>query len=382
MIKTIGYVCLTDPYNDRKDWSGSVYKIREAIELAGFRVIWIPYRINTFFVFVARICRKIEEFTCRGKVIGGVMYQPIAKACARSIDMTLVRQCDCLFFPGGAQIGYFLKTEKPYIFFADSTFILMEDYYWHGLAARIRKSAEELDKRASQKALLNIRSSQWAIDSVIHDYHCLPEKCHILQFGPNIDTKDITPNAPYKNGPLNILFSGVNWERKGGNIAVEAVRLLRNYGIDAHLFIAGPQECPPGIVNCDFVIFIGFLDKNCPQDYKVYIDLYKQSHMLLLPTRAECSGTVFCEASAFGIPSYSYATGGVQNYVINDYNGYAFPMSAQSKDFAKKIYDDFRNDRFSVYHTNALTLHKEKLSWEAWASRFYDILTHTEYNQD
>ena len=50
-MKKIGYVCAENPFSERKAWSGSIFKIREAIELAGFEVVWIPYdsqyKINT-----------------------------------------------------------------------------------------------------------------------------------------------------------------------------------------------------------------------------------------------------------------------------------------------------------------------------------------------
>lgn len=31
-MKTIGYVTAADPFHDRKAWSGTIYKVREAIE--------------------------------------------------------------------------------------------------------------------------------------------------------------------------------------------------------------------------------------------------------------------------------------------------------------------------------------------------------------
>lgn len=37
----IGYVSAQNPYTDRKAWSGTMYKVREAIENAGFDVEWV-----------------------------------------------------------------------------------------------------------------------------------------------------------------------------------------------------------------------------------------------------------------------------------------------------------------------------------------------------
>ena len=40
---TFGYVSKANPFIDRKAWSGTIFKIRESIEQAGYTVRWIPY---------------------------------------------------------------------------------------------------------------------------------------------------------------------------------------------------------------------------------------------------------------------------------------------------------------------------------------------------
>lgn len=42
-MKTIGYVTAADPFHDRKAWSGTIYKVREAIENAGSMCFGYPY---------------------------------------------------------------------------------------------------------------------------------------------------------------------------------------------------------------------------------------------------------------------------------------------------------------------------------------------------
>lgn len=65
-MKTIGYVTAADPFHDRKAWSGTIYKVREAIENAGFNVFWIPVRLS----FLHNLYVKISAFRygplCRG----------------------------------------------------------------------------------------------------------------------------------------------------------------------------------------------------------------------------------------------------------------------------------------------------------------------------
>lgn len=372
----IGYVCDTNPFEDRLTWSGLIYKIREAIELAGFQVIWIPYNKSTSLV---RFCEKIRWGLYKvlgGKqILGGCHFLPETYAFAKSIAKNdQFNSCDYLFFPGGGQISLFLKTKKPIIYYTDATVNLMINYYWFNCHPMSIKMACWLERKASQKAKLNIRASLWATNSVIKDCKCKPSKCVTLEFGANLDSSDITPIAPYRVGQLRVLFSGVEWARKGGDIAVDTIRLLREKGYDAILHVVGVKELPQYCMDCKYIVNHGFLDKNDISSYNKYIDILRNSHILLLPTQAECAGIVFCEAAGFGIPSYTYATGGTENYVQNEINGFAFPSTYGAFEFAERISDDIKHENMIRLHEGALNLYKEKLSWSAWSMHFQKVV--------
>lgn len=371
MVK-IGYVTFIVP-SDRRSSSGTVFKMREAIEAAGFEVVWIPYHRVTIHTILHWIILTARNVFGRKKWLRGEHYEPIAKGYAKSIDKSLIQQCDYLFFPFAGQIYPFLDTDVPSIYFSDATTPLMINYYFRNLSEKSIRMASLLDQQGCAAAYINIRSSHWALDSTIKDCGGNPDRCFVLEFGANIDKKDIIPVEPYNGGPLNILFSGVDWERKGGDIAVETVQLLRDKGIDAHLIVAGPKSIPN--TGCgEFVEFVGFLDKNDEADYKRYVELFRRSHLFLLPTKAECSAIVFCEAAAFGLPCYTYDTGGTSNYVINSVNGYALPEGSSAKVFAEHIYHDIHDDNLRVLRDGALKLSKERLSWDVWSKGFKKIM--------
>ena len=374
--KVIGYICDTNPFEDRLTWSGLIYKIREAIESAGYQVVWIPYDKTTKYV---HLCEKIRwrlyKLLGRKQILGGCHFLPETYALARSIEMNeQFDNCDYLFFPGGGQISLFLKTKKPIIYYTDATVHLMINYYWYDCHPFSVRMACWLEKKACQKAALNIRASSWATNSVINDCKCKPSNCVTLEFGANIDASDIDPITPYTKGQLRILFSGVEWERKGGDIAVETVRLLREKGIDAILHIVGINELPLYCRNFVYIVNHGFLDKNDAIDYQKYIDILKNSHVFLLPTQAECAGIVFCEASGFGIPSYTYATGGTENYVKNGVNGYALMKNNGAADFAERILKDIEENNMLNLHEGAIKLYNERLSWSSWSKRFQKVV--------
>jgi len=373
--KTIGYVSAANPFTDRKAWSGLIYKIREAIELSGYEVRWIPYTKDSKSIIYQKVKLKLKHLLGGGKYLSGVHNPTIAKLYAKSIKTKNLERCDYLFFPGGAQISLFLENNNiPIINYTDATVQCMKDYYWIGFNHKSIKMAENLETATAQQCLFNIRSSQWAKNSLINDCNADPSKCVVLEFGANIDNEDIKPIKPYSGGQLNVLFSGVAWDRKGGAIAVETVKKLRNRGINARLIVVGPKNIPSECQNVDYVDFVGFLNKNDRNDYIKYIKLFRESHVFLLPTKAECAGVVFSEASSFGIPCYTYATGGTTNYVINGINGQTIELGNGADAFADAIYDDLSKDHITDFSQNALHLYSERLSWEAWSRRFRELL--------
>ena len=373
---TIGYVCETDPRKDRLAWSGLIYKIREAIEQAGFEVVWIPICEQTKFLkWTARLRWRLYHFGGEKNILAGVHFLPEAYGLAKSIKKNDdFDRCDMLFFPRGGQISLFLNTNKPIIYHSDATVQVMVDYYWKNCHPLSVKMACWLERKASQKASLIIRASKWAVDSVINDCGCDPNRCVVIEFGANFDETDIIPITPYQGGRLEVLFPGVEWERKGGDIAVETIRLLRERGYDAVLNIVGIKELPAYCSKYDFIVDHGFLNKNNIEDYRKYIHLFNCCHILLLPTQVECAGIVFCEAAGHGMPSYTYATGGTENYVLNGINGYTLSPAQGASDFAERILKDIESENMVNLHEGSLKLYKEKLSWKAWSSHFREVM--------
>ena len=373
---TIGYVCETDPWRDRLAWSGLIYKLREAIEQAGFEVVWIPFYEQTKFLkWAARLRWRLYRIGGERRILAGVHFLPEVYGYAKSIKKDEVfNRCDMLFFPRGGQISLFLNTKKPIIYHSDATVQVMVNYYWKNCHPLSVKMASWLERKASQKASLIIRASKWAVDSVINDCGCDPKRCVVIEFGSNFDESDIKPITPYQGGKLEVLFPGVEWERKGGDVAVETVRLLRERGYDAVLNIVGIKEMPVYCSEYDFIVDHGFLNKNDKDAYLKYLRLFKKCHLLLLPTQAECAGIVFCEAAGFGIPAYTYATGGTENYVQNGVNGYALPIVQGAFEFAERIAKDIELENMMMLHNGALNLYKNKLSWSAWSRRFRDVI--------
>lgn len=364
----IGYVSQANPFTDRKAWSGTIYKIRESIENAGFEVEWVRITPPNGLLKIIKAFLKLRY--------GFTIHHPwIFKILAKYTDWKVASDCDMLFIPGGAQIMKYSPTSKPYVYYSDACFNQMVGYYWHDMNKGLVKLANKEEEWAIRNSALNIRASEWAKNDAVFFYKDNPDKNFVLEFGANLDDKDIHESTIYRGGQLNILFSGVEWDRKGGDIAVNAVKVLREkYHIDAILNIVGIRTLPTHVSELGFVKNFGFLNKNFPEQYDTYVDIIKRSNIFLLPTKAECAGIVFCEASAFGLPIYTYDTGGIGNYVINGQNGYRLDIKSTAEDFADKIHTSIISWELPTLHDGALKLYSERLNWNSWSTKFRNII--------
>ena len=165
--------------------------------------------------------------------------------------------------------------------------------------------------------------------------------------------------------------------------AIDTVKKLINTGINAKLLLVGIKldDIPANYRNLPWVEYFGFMNKNMPEQYQRYVDAIKRSHLLLLPTSAECSAIVFSEAAAYGLPVFTYDTGGIGNYVIDGYNGYRLRLGASANDFSVKIKETLFDGKLTKLSGNALQLYADNLSWSAWSRRFRGIIEEYENNK-
>ena len=368
---TVGYVCDSNPFVDKTAWSGLNYKIRESIENAGCKVVWLNCRPNGK---LAKFCRLWNE-RFHGKTTMFEHTRFFFRLRAMAIDKTKINQCDILFFPRGAQVMKYLQCDKPFIYYSDATFQLLCGYYWKPLTKWQYRVGNSLESYAILNSRINIRASRWAADSVVHDYGYDLDHTYVLGFGANLEEGDMKPVVPYSGqGRLNILFSGVDWKRKGAEIAIRTVELLNERGVDAHLYLVGLRSVPEPYQNHPYVENVGYLNKSIPEQYDIYVQTVRKCHLFLLPTRAECAGIVFGECSAYGIPIYTYDTGGIGDYVFNGENGFRLPMTAVSEDFANIIMDTLSPEKQRKLHENCLKMYKNSLNWGIWSSKFRAII--------
>jgi glycosyltransferase involved in cell wall biosynthesis len=261
-----------------------------------------------------------------------------------------------------------LNRPEPITYWSDGVWDIMADYYYHNPLASFHTRAKLHERQGIEKAAHAVYSSDWAADGARRHYGVSNDKLSVIPFGPNLEishTRADIENAlrARRRDLCVLLFLGVDWERKGGQIALEAARLLNQRGLKTELVVVGckvPGEKP------DFVREVGYVSKRTVEGRGLLSELLRSSHFLILPTRAECSAIVFCEASAFGLPIVTTDTGGISTYVRHDVNGIRFPLSADAEEYSERIYRLFHDrSAYEAMSLNGWNEFQSRLNWES-----------------
>jgi glycosyltransferase involved in cell wall biosynthesis len=237
----------------------------------------------------------------------------------------------------------FLDTDLPTLVWTDATFHGLTATY-SGYRERCNAWVQETvyaERVGLSRASLIVYASEWAAESAMREYGIPEDRIRIAPLGANLleapsETRVRTSIRCKPAERIRLLFIGIDFERKGGRLAVETVRLLNERGLPSELVVMGPTTLSEDL-QFPFVHLKGFVDKNTQAGREEFAELMFGSHWLFLPTRAECYGCVFCEASAHGVPSLATRVGGVSSAVRDGRNGRLLPPSATAADYAEMI---------------------------------------------
>lgn len=374
----IGFVSATAP-DDVRAQSGIPWFMRTALERhcgevhhLGPLQPWIARPLRIASRVSRRLPRQHRFIDSNSEQLSRAYARLLSKRIARS------RPDDWLFAPyASAEIAH-LETSAPIVYYSDATFRIMCDYYpaFSGLSPRSRRAGDELERRAIERATVACFASDWAAASAVRDYGAAAEKVVVVPMSANFVAPPPLESLRFERTAerIRLLFIGVDWERKGGTVAVDALSALRRMGVDATLSIVGCV--PPAHVRSPHVSMLGFLSKTDPRQQTVLESLFRDSDFLIAPTRAECYGCVFVEAAAFALPSVVANTGGVSTAVAGGASGVLLPPNATGDDYAEAIAGVLADgDRYRALRASARQAYETLLSWEAWSRRLNQLTT-------
>jgi glycosyltransferase involved in cell wall biosynthesis len=357
---------------DRRSWSGIHYYMAKALSQYCEKVTLLG-PVNPYQIFLGKVFNKITLSLFNIEYVYK-FHVSLAKKYARIFQKKLsAGQFDLIFAPAATAEIAFLEAVPPIVYAQDGTVALADGYYF-GFSPRIRREANLLESLAISKSRLAVYSSQWAARSAIHDYHADPGKVHVIPFGANLDE---TPSqeailAKKRSNRCRLLFLGVQWDRKGGDIAFETLAKLEELKFPAQLTVCGCV--PPKKFAHQNLTVIPFLNKDIPAHRAKLHDLLLSSDFLLLPTRLDCTPIAFCEASAYGLPVITADTGGVPEMVKSGENGYVLPRGAVAADYARVLYEIFGDERrYYELVRRSRVAYEERLNWDVWGRKIRQL---------
>jgi glycosyltransferase involved in cell wall biosynthesis len=364
---------------DVRSWSGIPYYMSRALARQGLKVEYVgPLRGTSVWLLLTKkyfyaYFRKKRYLTDREPML--------SRAYARQVVAQLSRlDVDVVFSPGTVPIAS-LAPKQPMAFWTDATFAGNVDFYpkLSNLCEESLRNGHRLELAALGTSVAAIYSSDWAAESAVNCYQTDPAKVHVVPFGANIDAAPPVPVVrrliqERVRGTCKLLFMGVEWERKGGDIAVAVARELNARGIPTELTVVG---CAPKLKGAplSFVHSRGFISKASEEGRAELERLLAETHFLVLPARADCTPIVLCEANAMGVPCITTRVGGIPSLIRDGVNGMTFALNttpAAYATFIASVFVDYR--AYSELALGAVDEYHSRLNWSTSAHTVATLL--------
>jgi glycosyltransferase involved in cell wall biosynthesis len=361
----VAIISISDPMN-RRSWSGTTFTISQEIirQLGEKKVILIgpisSFGINQILRLLSYFLYKFtkRKYNYSHSIILSFIYSKVVDYKIRSH-----KEVDILFFIGSSNAISFLKNDRkiPIIHLTDATFNSLNGYYLKNLFRISIDESNFVESLALSKCSQIIYSSKWALSEAV-DFYKLKATNSIIKFGSNLDDRPFKERKFVSGQIFNLLFVGVDWVRKGGDIVYHTFKELKSRGYKISLTIVG---CVPPMPILKDMEVIPFLDKNDSTGMSDLLDLYSKSHILFLPTRAECSAIVYAEAAQFGLPVISTKTGGVSSYVEHNLNGFLLGIDDSYPSYCEKIIQLMEDHKlYRQLSLASYTKYQNELNWK------------------
>jgi glycosyltransferase involved in cell wall biosynthesis len=182
------------------------------------------------------------------------------------------------------------------------------------LSASALREAEDVQRDVLAEAEHVFAASNWTASSLIEDFGVSASRVSVVYTGGNLP---ILTHIKEDRCDKEILFVGLDWERKGGPLLLEAFRIVKEQHPDSTLRVVGcsPQVNQPG------VRIEGRLEKSDRAQYDRLLRCYLRAACFCLPTLFDPFPNVIVEASSVGLPSVAFDNGSRREAILHGETG-------------------------------------------------------------
>lgn len=365
--------------NDPITWSGTPYHFLQAARAGNLFDVGLPLATEGRVWRTRRLAwNGWRWLTGRGK--GGYQYsvsflEELWKPFVDRLADQIVVNCFQLYPPSMVQNRRIRK-----YYYIDMTLVQLFDFYQERstIGRAIAREAMEREKEGYQAAETVVCFSNWAAQSVIGQYQVEPGKVKVVLPGANIDRdtyykwdgqvrQSRRPRKP--DDPLQLIFVGKYWKRKGLDRLLEAIILAQKQGVHAHLKIMGcPQsDLPQHLQHVPDVQWLGFINKR--HELPKFLDVVSQADIGCLLSRAEAGGMAMREYHACGLAVMGPKVDGAVEGMLPG-TGRAFGPTETPEAIAQWLVELNRNpEQFMTLRENAWNQRHEAL-WDTTVKGF------------
>jgi starch synthase len=211
--------------------------------------------------------------------------------------------------------GWVAGQPRPYALYVDQTRLMAERGWpsWMPLKPSERAEILARERDMYQNAFHVFAFGKPARESLISDYGADPSRVTVVGGGPNYPSLP-PPGVPSQDP--NILFVGRDFERKGGDCLIEALRMVRRTVRDATLHIVGIDKDfdVPGVISHGKIF-----------DRKELEGHYRRARVFCLPSRYDLWPHSLSEAMAVGVSCVGTTVGSIPEIVEDGRTGLLVP---------------------------------------------------------
>ncbi len=372
----IAYITVTDS-SSRRAWSGTNFYLKKSVEkhLGDVDLIgplsaepfWTLFGIFNFITlhFLNR------RFNYRDSKWVSKIYA------GKILPQLKNKKYDLIIAPAGTATMAELQTSIPIIYINDRCIPGAIGYHeiLRNLFAWSKRGSIRTEEKTVAKSKLSIYSSTWAANAARINFSKHVGKIHVIPFGANFDNapEKITPR-PIQVNHLKLLFVGVKWKEKGGDIAYQTLVFLQSKNISVELVVCGCIP-PDSVIQNKSVKVEGFLNKEIPAESERLRNHFETADFFILPTRFEAYGLVLCEAASFGLPVLATNTGGISEIVSDNKSGFLFSEKDNGEDYGHRIMHQLSHpDLHLQMRIDARQRFEDVLNWDAFSVRLKQLL--------
>lgn len=345
----LGFVCPHNPY-DKRAFSGTAFFAAQALERHPAIALSILGNHRPPRQFDRILRRKTERIDPESLNFEGL------DAIIGLVASSLIDQIET-------------AADVPFLHVSDATPGFLRDCYgWS-----VSPEADDRERRTVTRAETCLYSSREMAERARQEYGIA---AHAVPFGLNMATPVAkrVPKPPLRQ--LELLFVTSDWVRKGGEIAVATLDRLRASGVAAHLTVVG--RLPTQYAHHPGITAVGYLNKNRPHHAAHLARLYARTHLMILPTRADCTPMVIPEAMAHGTPVLATQVGGIGSLLGGEGTGRTLPLEAGPAEWAQTICEMTKNaDLYEMLSDAARDRAENHLNWDIWSNEVLSILQGT-----